>query len=108
MKEVKKWGFGAAPFKRDTELRNRKALVLLRRFLQNEADNYENLPDGISCVKGLFSRIIRQDQWDWFTTSLYFDYIRQYIRNNRATQTSRLMMSFGIPITYEDSSNGRQ
>ena len=22
----------------------------------------------------MFSRIIRQDQWDWFTTSLYFDY----------------------------------
>ena len=53
MKEVKKWGFGAAPFKRDTEIRNRKALVLLRRFLQNEADNYETLPDGISCVEGL-------------------------------------------------------
>ena len=36
------------------------------------------------------------------------DFYIQYMRNNRATQTSRLMMSFGIPITYEDSSNGRQ
>ena len=36
--------------------------------------------DDISIVKGLFNRIIKQDQWDWFTVYMYFDY-PNYIEN---------------------------
>lgn len=74
MAEIKKWGFGAAPFKRATEIKNRKALVALRRFLCSELQDYGTLPESISHVKGMFNRILRQDQWDWFTTNMYFDY----------------------------------
>ncbi len=74
MAEIKKWGFGAAPFKRTTEIKNRKALVMLKRFLASELQELDSLPDSLSHVKGMFNRIIRQDQWDWFTTYMYFDY----------------------------------
>ena len=45
-------------------------------FIQNErkipCDN--DLIEAISNIKGLFNRIRRQDQWDWFTVYMYFDY----------------------------------
>ena len=75
MGEIKKWGFGAAPFKRSTEINNRKALVVLKRFLCSELQAYDALPESISHVKGMFNRVLRQDQWDWFTTDMYFDYL---------------------------------
>ena len=74
MREVKKWGFGAAPFKYATDINNRKALIALQRYMLNESDSNASLPDAISHVKGMFNRILKQDQWDWFTTNMYFDY----------------------------------
>lgn len=72
---MKKWGFGCAPFKPETHNRNKIALTQVMYFLKHEplANGYSIL-DEISHVKGMFNRIARQDQWDWFTTYMYFDY----------------------------------
>ena len=34
----------------------------------------DDIPETISNIKGLFNRILKQDQWDWFTVYMYFDY----------------------------------
>jgi len=71
-----KWGFGLAPPKRATELSRRKSAELVLDLLQGS----QLLPavpttlDAISEVKGLFNRVSRQDQWDWFTVSRQLGY----------------------------------
>lgn len=72
--EVKKWGFGAAPFKEKTDIKNKEALITLKKYIAGEEVQSNQLCDCISHVKGMFTRIRRQDQWDWFTTNMYFDY----------------------------------
>ena len=74
--KITKWGFGAAPFKEETENKYRKALVQVRNFIDGNGDigNTDMLLEQISVVKGLFNRTIKQDQWDWFTVYMYFDY----------------------------------
>lgn len=77
MAEIKKWGFGAAPYKADILCKNRTALECVLRYVANQqiiADT--DICHEISLVKGLFNRILRQDQWDWFTTYMYFDFPR--------------------------------
>lgn len=70
-----KWGFGMAPLKPSTESKNRAALSIVQAFVVgNGYINFETLPDNISWVKGIFNRVIRQDQWDWFTVNMYLDY----------------------------------
>ena len=34
----------------------------------------EELLNDISWVKGIFNRVIKQDQWDWFTVNMHLDY----------------------------------
>lgn len=75
MAEVKKWGFGAAPFKSETYNRNGAAIKCVLYFIDKQSIKRNmDIRDEISIVKGLFNRIIRQDQWDWFTAYMYFDY----------------------------------
>lgn len=75
MAEIQKWGFGAAPFKPDTLNKNRTALKYLLSYIDNRLIKKNiDICTQISIVKGLFNRIIRQDQWDWFTVYMYFDY----------------------------------
>lgn len=70
-----KWGFGMAPLKPSTESKNRAALSIVQAFVVgNSYINFETLPDNISWVKGIFNRVIQQDQWDWFTVNMYLDY----------------------------------
>ena len=70
-----KWGFGMAPLKPSTESKNRAALSIVQAFIVGSSYiNFETLPDNISWVKGIFNRVIRQDQWDWFTVNMYLDY----------------------------------
>lgn len=74
---VVKWGFGMAPLKEQTDYRNRKALVQVSDFVQGKMiSGKAPILDQISVVKGLFNRVMRQDQWDWFTINMYFDYSR--------------------------------
>lgn len=75
MSEIAKWGFGMAPIKSTTNTMNRRALSNVINFVSGvNIANYSTLLDDISRVKGLFNRIIKQNQWDWFTVNMYFDY----------------------------------
>lgn len=75
MENVQKWGFGMAPLKAETARLNREAICAVRGFVSGEVISIKsNFPDEISRVKGLFNRIIKQDQWDWFTINMYMDY----------------------------------
>lgn len=70
-----KWGFGMAPLKDSTDLKNRTAIQAVKDFFIGEnVVDFEILPDSISWVKGIFNRVILQDQWDWFTVNMYLDY----------------------------------
>lgn len=68
-KEVhEKWGFGLAPPFPGTQASRLASIAFVRSMLDADfsfhpATDLEHL----SVVKGLFNRIHRQDQWDWFT-----------------------------------------
>lgn len=36
--------------------------------------NPKSINEDISRVKGIFNRVIKQDQWDWFTVNMHLDY----------------------------------
>jgi hypothetical protein len=75
MENVQKWGFGMAPLKPSTAQGNRRALVAVKNFVNGEGSTkLDSITEDISKVKGLFNRVIKQDQWDWFTVNMYFDY----------------------------------
>ena len=68
-------GIWNVPYKRADRAKNIHALKQVRSFvLRKEISNQISLVDEISVVKGIFNRIIRQDQWDWFTVNMYMDY----------------------------------
>lgn len=72
---IQKWGFGMSPLKKETEQKNIKAIKNVRAFVSGDGIVYaETLLNDLSHVKGLFSRTIKQDQWDWFTVYMYLDY----------------------------------
>jgi len=75
MKENARWGFGFAPLNEDTIYRYNKALSQTSDFVlgKDPADGI-SITDEISTAKGLYNRILRQDQWDWFTVNMYLDY----------------------------------
>lgn len=60
-----KWGFGHAPLKSKTALKNKKAVLSFLKHINDETTEIDL--DEISLVKGLINRCIRKDQWDWFT-----------------------------------------
>lgn len=75
MNKISKWGFGMAPIKPETEKKNRKAILCVRNFVEGIGQfDIKSLFDDISWVKGIFNRVVRQDQWDWFTVNMYLDY----------------------------------
>lgn len=62
---AEKWGFGMAPPKPQmARERQTAAIVVLEALSRREA--LPGLVDALSITKGLFNRIWRQDQWDWF------------------------------------------
>ena len=72
---VVKWGFGIAPLKKETDYKYKKALCQTVNYVYDYPVSYGiTITDEISVVKGMFNRIIRQDQWDWFTINMYLDY----------------------------------
>lgn len=68
-----KWGFGMAPVKPDAMASRQRAAERLITFLDSDFRDVDLAKD-LSDIKGLFSRIARQDQWDWFTTSRSLGY----------------------------------
>ena len=75
MENIQKWGFGMAPLKPSTAQSNRRALTAVKNFVNGEGTTkLDTISEDISKVKGLFNRVYKQDQWDWFTVNMYFDY----------------------------------
>lgn len=71
--KVAKWGFGIAPLKDTIAYRNKIAVAQVLRYVEGK-EVVGAIEDHLSHLKGMFNRIIRQDQWDWFTVNMYFDY----------------------------------
>ena len=68
-----KWAFGMAQPKDEAQQRRTNALreVYAAIFLGRTSPNSL---DAISEVKGLFTRVAKQDQWDWFTVCAQLGY----------------------------------
>ena len=60
-----KWYFGMAPEKQETTEKRISWVKLVIDLLDNNQTN-NNTPDALSEVKGMFMRVVKQDQWDWF------------------------------------------
>jgi len=74
MTTITKWGFGMAPLKPATREKYNSSVGALNHFLGGENVEYSAPLEGISEVKGLVNRCLRQDQWDWFTVYEKFDF----------------------------------
>lgn len=68
-----KWGFGLAPPKPETERRRQSAARSVLEWLESGTLGVR-LPEHLSETKGLFNRVVRQDQWDWFTVTRQLGY----------------------------------
>lgn len=71
-----KWGFGMAPPKQHTQQTRVRAATYVLNLIEgsNVPDAHADGLDFLSTVKGLFSRVAKQDQWDWFTVSAQLGY----------------------------------
>jgi hypothetical protein len=67
LKIEQKWGFGMAPIKPEVMTKRIFQVQEVLNCLDNEVTNPASLADSLSQVKGLFTRVYKQDQWDWFT-----------------------------------------
>lgn len=61
-----KWGFGMAPIKAAVQDSRTRSVATTLSVLDSGQLQVSELED-LSVVKGLFNRVHRQDQWDWFT-----------------------------------------
>ena len=67
--------FGVIPLSDEVEENNRESVHVVKSFIENnEIVTKIPLIDAISCVKGMFNRILRHDQDDWYIINAYFDY----------------------------------
>jgi hypothetical protein len=64
-----KWGFGMAPVKPSIQKERIAAVAYISDVMETSHQPSAEQPElnHMSIVKGLFSRVSRQDQWDWFT-----------------------------------------
>jgi hypothetical protein len=67
LKIEQKWGFGMAPIKPEVMTKRIFQVREVLSYLDNEDANPDSLAESLSQVKGLFTRVYKQDQWDWFT-----------------------------------------
>jgi hypothetical protein len=61
-----KWGFGMAPPKPAVQQERLTAASSVSAMLERNAELCNDLTvlENISVVKGLFNRVVREDQWD--------------------------------------------
>ena len=106
-----KWGFGMAPIKPEVQENRHKCVKELLNMINNKKidSNYEdNSGTGfLSEVKGLFNRIKRQDQWDWFTVYQQFGHPGTTLSGNIADDISLLrQLAIGKKEIRVGSPNG--
>ena len=87
-----KWGFGMAPPKDKTQaLRVAACRDIVRLLISGEFPRADtSLLEAISEVKGLFNRIVRQDQWDWFTVHSQLGFPQSHISKLIARELTNL------------------
>lgn len=68
MEVNEKWGFGMAPVKPANDRKRIWSIGILLHFCEDPSlTPSTSVLESISEIKGLFTRIWKQDQWDWFT-----------------------------------------
>jgi len=90
-----KWGFGMAPPKPETQRSRLDSCAALLQAIDLPGMPVSNpsLLEQISIVKGLFNRIVRQDQWDWFVVSGQLGYPSVRLSQSIAYELGRLRSS---------------
>ena len=75
-KVAEKWGFGMSPPKPPTQRERIEACeVFIETISSLEVPQAtKTVLDAASVVKGLFNRVVREDQWDWFTVCRQLGY----------------------------------
>ena len=91
-KIAEKWGFGMAPPKLETRSARRAACETFLGVLKSPAmpAATEELLAAISTVKGLFNRVVQEDQWDWFTVAAQLGYPSRRIARVIAQESTRM------------------
>ena len=67
LKVEQKWGFGMAPIKLEVMAKRISQVEEVADYIVSKNVGTESLLESLSQVKGLFTRIYKQDQWEWFT-----------------------------------------
>jgi len=89
----KRWGFGMSPPKPTTHKNRLEASERTLRALApgSTVSNADPLVmESLSVVKGLFNRVAREDQWDWFTVAGQLGYPSRRILRIIAQELSHL------------------
>lgn len=102
---AQKWAFGMAPPNSETQTRRIIATAKLVTVIDN-APIDESVPEHISEVKGLFARVWRQDQWDWFTVSAQLGYPSARISRVITSALAGLRRDIGQGLNVLSSSDG--
>ena len=90
-----KWGFGMAPPKSITQTSRLSACDSLLKVLNSEKLQFldDDTLASMSIVKGMFNRIVKEDQWDWFTVSAQLGYPSRRISRVIANEIASLRES---------------
>ena len=95
-----KWGFGMAPEKEKTRSLRKQAVREILRASTEEDISIEKLNvEYISELKGLFTRCVKQDQWDWFVVWWKLGGISRSLSRDM----SQLLTNFRKAIVNSDS-----
>ena len=92
---AEKWGFGMAPPKVEIQRRRVHACQLVLDILIGSPPpvaTQEQLA-ALSEAKGLFNRVVREDQWDWFTVCGQLGYPSRRISSAIALEIAQLRSS---------------
>src|ERR1700740_2822682 len=89
---AEKWGFGMAPPKPTTQRERTIACAKLLELLnaKERPKAREELLSRLSVTKGLFNRVVREDQWDWFTVASQLGYPSRGLARLIADELSNL------------------
>ncbi len=91
-KVTQKWGFGMAPVKPEEASARQGACETFMGALGSEElpASSDELLSAISTVKGLFNRVVRENQWDWFTVAAHLGYPSRPVCREIAQESTRM------------------
>ncbi len=94
-KITQKWGFGMAPPKSKVQDSRQSACAHLLETISSQTlpPPDENLLQMVSEAKGMFTRLVRKDQWDWLTVSGQLGYPPTRMANLISQELKHLRMA---------------